>query len=337
MSLSNHSGVMRPTSRPQSALRHPLNHVLGTEANVRVLRVILLSEIPIGVSELARRAELQASGVARVCERLEDIGVIEAVGRGARNRQYRQSARFPLGALLVDLFRRESQRAIEVMQELQNAVHGGAEGVRGAWIEGPVASGTDRPGDPIIVTLLAEPAAVDALRVEMWRRLLPIQTRYDVVLELRVVTIADLETATKERLAELEDVRPLLGPPPRDLIEAARTTRRSTTPRHTKRHQHVDARAKEIARVIADRIARDPSIVDDAKRYIEKRMLSASPGEQLELREWQHILSAMSSPRLRRFLVSDDARATRLRQSSPFIGVLSDQERRRLFDAAKRR
>jgi len=53
---------MRPTSRPQSALRCPLNHILGTEANVRVLRAILLSDIPIGVPELARRAELQPSG-----------------------------------------------------------------------------------------------------------------------------------------------------------------------------------------------------------------------------------------------------------------------------------
>src|SRR3972149_6177663 len=85
---------MRPISRLQSALRCPLNHLLGTEANVRVLRVILLSDIPIGVSEIARLAELQPSGVARVCARLEDLGVIEAVGRGPRDRPKRPSPRF---------------------------------------------------------------------------------------------------------------------------------------------------------------------------------------------------------------------------------------------------
>lgn len=326
---------MRPTSRPQSALRCPLNYILGTEANVRVLRVVLLSDIPIGVSELARLAELQPSGVARVCTRLEDLGVIEAVGRGARNRQYRRATRFPLASSLVQLFRAENQRVLRLTQELQATVQS-TPGLQAAWIEGPVALGADRPGDPIVVTVLTDPVAVDSVRVQLWERLLPFQSNNDVVIELRVVTTADLETADRPRLAELERVRPLLGPPPLDLISAS-STPRGTPEARKKRHEHLDLRSKEIARLVANRIARDPSIVEDAKRYVERRLLSASPGERLELQEWENILSSMSIPRLRRFLVQDDARAARLRQSSPFLNALTQEERRTLFNSAARR
>jgi hypothetical protein len=101
-----------------------------------------------------------------------------------------------------------------------------------------------------------------------------------------------------------------------------------------KRHEHLDLRSRELARLIADRIAHDPSIVEDAKRYIERRLLSASQGERLELEEWQQVLATMSIPRLRRFLMKEGAQATRLRQSTPFLNVLSEQDRRTIFDSA---
>ena len=326
---------MRPISRLQSALRCPLNHMLGTEANVRVLRVILLSDIPIGVSEIARLAELQPSGVARVCARLGDLGVIEAVGRGPRNRQYRRSARFALRGPLVDLFSREHQRALGVMQELKAAVPARAPWAKSAWIEGPVALGTDRPGDPVVVGILVEPSAVDSTKVELGQALLSVESNHDVAIEIRVVTNADLETADPQRLAELEHARPLMGPLPLDLIGIPQKPR--GTSRSSKRlHQHLDLRSKDIARLVADRIARDPSIVEDAKRYIDRRLPSASAGERLELQEWQNLLTSMSVPRLRRFLVQDDARAMRLRQSSPFLHALSQAQRRALFEAAGR-
>lgn len=326
---------MRPTSHPQSALRCPLNHVLGTEANVRVLRVVLLSDIPIPVSELARRAELQVSGVARVCAHLEDLGVVEAIGRGTRNRQYRRNTRFPLGGSLVELYRQESQHAIQVTQELQAAVRT-MSGLRAAWIEGPVAKGIDRPGDPVVVGILVDAAAVEPVRLEAARRFLPVQANHDVVVELHVVTNADLVAADQHRLANLEPVRPLLGPPPLDLLRGAEPTLTRSAARK-KRHEHVDVRSKEIAKLIADRLARDPSLVEDARRYVERRLLSASPGEHLELQEWQQVLSTMSVPRLRRFLTADDARAVRLRQSAPFLNVLSEADRRAIFESSAKR
>lgn len=320
---------MRPTKHPQSALRCPLNHVLGTEASVRVLRVAMLSDIPIGVSELARLAALQPSGVARVCTRLEDLGVIEAVGRGRRNRLFRRANRFAFAGLLAALFAEERNRAQQVMQELRNVVRDLSPQPRAAWIEGTVALGTDGPGDAIVVGVLVEPSQVETARQQVWPQLLAMQRSRDVVMELRVLTMAELETADKQRRAELERVELLMGPPPLDLIRTGRAVK--TARRHLAGHAQLDARSKEIARILAEKIRRDPSLVEDARRYLERRIPSASPGERLELEEWQGILATMSIPRLRRFLVQDDARATRLRQSLPFLNVLTPEERRALL------
>ena len=327
---------MRPTSHPQSALQFPLNHVLGTEANVRVLRAIFLSDIPIGVSELARQTQLQASGVARVCTSLEDLGVIEAVGRGARYRQYRRSSRFRLAGALTQLFMDERMWGQEAMTEIRSAVQIGLP-VQAAWIEGPFAVGADRPEDTLVVGLLTEPAAVESVRQDRWQRLMPIQSSRNLTIELKVLTVADLKTADAKRRAELEEVIPIVGPPPLDLAAVGGPPPISRRASETKGHEQLDARAMDVARAVADRIRRDPSLVEDAKRFIERRLPSASSGERLELEEWRSILATMSIPRLRRFLVQDGARPTRLRQSLPFLNAISPEERKAIFAAASRK
>ena len=324
---------MRPTSHPQSALRYPLTRLLGTEAHVRVLRVVLSSDIPIGVADLARRAALQASGVARVCARLEDLGAIEAVGRGARHRQYRRTARGPMIAQLAALFAEERQRAEAITERLRQAVRAGKTPIRAAWIEGPVAAGTDRPGDPLVVGILVEPAVADRARQELERLLLALDAYGDVLVEVRTLTIADLATADAQRRAELESALPLLGPPPLDIARTRRPTRGASRAPRATRHVDLEGRSLAVARLLAEHLRRDPSLVEEARRYLERRIPRASPGERLELEEWQRLIATLSIARLRRFLVRDDARGRRLRQSSPFLAALSADERRALLAA----
>ena len=325
---------MRPTSHPQSALRYPLTRLLGTEAHVRVLRVVLSSEIPIGVAELARHAALQASGVGRVCTRLEDLGVIEAVGRGARHRQYRRAARGPLVAQLAALFAEERARAEGIFERLRRAVRRATTPIRAAWIEGPVAAGADRPGDPLVIGVLVEPALADRARQELERRLIALEAYGDVLVEVRALTIADLATADAPRRADLAAALPLLGPPPLDLTPTRRPPRRASRPPRATRHADREARSLALAALLAERVRHDPSLVEEARRYLARRIPRASPGERLELTEWRRILATMPAARLRRFLVRDDARGRRLRQSSPFLAVLSGDERRALLAAA---
>lgn len=300
---------------------------------MRVLRAIFLSDIPIGVSELARQTRLQASGVARVCTRLEDLGVIEAVGRGARYRQYRRASRFRLMNELTQLFTVERMWSQEVMTEVRSAVQIGPP-VQAAWLEGPVATETDRPDDTLVVGVLTEPAAVESVRQDRWQRLIPIQSSRNLTIDLKVLTVADLKTASARRRAELEQAVPLVGPPPLDLAVLREPRPSSRKVPGSRSHEHLDARALAVARAIADRIRRDPSLVEDAQRFIERRLPSASPGERLELEEWRFLLANMSVARLCRFLTQNSERAARLRQSLPFLSALAPAEREAIFAAA---
>jgi len=204
--------------------------------------------------------------------------------------------------------------------------------LRAAWVEGPVALGADRVEDTLVVGALVEPTGVESARSALWRGLLGVQSLHDLTTELRLYTLADLRTLDGPRRRELEQVLPLTGPPPLDIVDTGALAGRSSAGR-SRRHADLEARSREIARPIAELVRRDPSLVEEARRYIERRLLAASPGERLELEEWRSILEGMSIPRLCRFLLQDDARATRLRQSSPFLAVLSPDQRRALLPA----
>ena len=101
---------MRLTARHESALRTPLNDILATEANVRMLRVLTESRAPLNASELARRSLLQRSSEHRALEALKTTGIVARVGAGARS-QLRLSPEHPLAPAIEALFKAESARA----------------------------------------------------------------------------------------------------------------------------------------------------------------------------------------------------------------------------------
>jgi hypothetical protein len=101
-----------------------------------------------------------------------------------------------------------------------------------------------------------------------------------------------------------------------------------------RRHADLDARGLGIARAIARQLRRDPALSARALACVEQRMASASPQERLELEEWAQLLRTASPARLRRFLVAPGERATRLRQTLPFLGILSPEERQTVLDDA---
>ena len=76
---------MRPPAEQQSALRKPLNYLLGTETAVRILRVLSTTATPIGKAELARQADLNASGVRRALKPLIELGIVDEVGNTPRH------------------------------------------------------------------------------------------------------------------------------------------------------------------------------------------------------------------------------------------------------------
>ena len=147
---------------------------------------------------------------------------------------------------------------------------------------------------------------------------------HDVTIAIHGLTSADFAALPEVQRADLEETMPLLGPPPVELLSGGQFERAGAP---LKSHEDVDRRALALAQAIAARLSEDPSLVERAQRYIERRLRRASSRERKELEEWDRILGTMSLARLKRFLVEPSEHATRLRQTLPFVDALSKKER----------
>src|SRR5580765_5600549 len=100
---------MRPVARSQSAFRTPLNAILGTEAHVRLLRVLSAASPPLAPSEIAEEARLNLSGVVRALSALEETGVVTRLG-GSQRQLLAFNRDHPLAPAIGALFGAERQR-----------------------------------------------------------------------------------------------------------------------------------------------------------------------------------------------------------------------------------
>jgi hypothetical protein len=91
-------------------------------------------------------------------------------------------------------------------------------------------------------------------------------------------------------------------------------------------HQTID-RANEAAdHFIARRLRRDPRLFQTARRNLQRWM--AKEGKEISacFLEWADILNSLTRAEVADFLASDTPKARRLRQSSPFMGLLTRRE-----------
>ena len=313
---------MRTPRRTQSALRAPLNEILGTAANVRLLRVLALTRTAIGAGELASRTNLNRTSVYPALVALEGTGIIDYVGSGAQ-RQLRLRTAHPLAASLRALFRAEVRRIEDLIAALRKIAQSLQPIPTAVWIEGPVLTGTDRLGDPLVCYVLADPAALPALTDQLSEQVAQIERDADVTIEIRGTTRSELLSRPETTAAQLRDAILLAGIPPGALRP---DTPRTITPK-LRSHEEHDVRARRLAVAIAAKLKRDPELIRTAREHLDKRERTASTREQRALQEWARILSTMSPNRLQRFLIEPSERATRLRQSLPLLDVLSSTER----------
>lgn len=97
-------------------------------------------------------------------------------------------------------------------------------------------------------------------------------------------------------------------------------------------HRLLDARSLALHCVIARRISANPALVKIARDNL-RRWRQRQPGTAPRyLDEWEEIL-AEPLPEIVAFITSFSDRAVQLRQSSPFAGVLTGEERNRIYDA----
>jgi hypothetical protein len=92
----------------------------------------------------------------------------------------------------------------------------------------------------------------------------------------------------------------------------------------------LDPVSSEFQLALVSMLEEDLSLIRRAMEKVSEKLEHRHPGNGHDDWEWRKILDTYPLPRLLSFLGSDSPRATRLRKSSPFPEVMSEQEKERL-------
>nr|WP_294523647.1 hypothetical protein [uncultured Rhodopila sp.] len=212
-------------SSPQSAQRYPLTKILGTEANVRLLRELSRHGGQLSAPLLTARTGLAKASVRAALAALDAVGIVSPAGSG-RTHLYSIRADHPLSVCLGGLFEAEEARFAAIRNTVRSAAAAAGPGVLAVWIYGSVARGEDRTDSDLEIAVVATPAErariVDATR----------EALADPAAALGFVpAVIGLEPADSRRLARehdpwwvslSRDVIVLLGERPEDLAASVR-------------------------------------------------------------------------------------------------------------------
>lgn len=309
---------MRPPATQPSHLKQPFNQILRTETNVRVLRVLCRAEMAVGKAEVARRAELNDSGVRRALETLIDLGIVEAAS--ARVQSVRLNREHPLAGAIVGLFDAEAQQFTYFIASLRSAVDNILPPPISAWVDG-VEDYDPLQASKLRVSLIARADQVEAADSQLRAALADVLPHSDVRIEPRVLTRADLVASGRESYTD--DCVLLTAPHPADLLRA------KSGQEPPAGHGAHDRRQRQIAAVIAEWLINEPELMERARRVLLERVSSASSPKDPNM-EWLRLLEEKSVAYVRRLLLDPGEEATRLRQSMPFVAALSNSEREQL-------
>ena len=97
-----------------------------------------------------------------------------------------------------------------------------------------------------------------------------------------------------------------------------------------KDHKLIDERSLAFDRLIAAKLRSEPALVEKARGNLVRWLQTCSPAARPDLLEWQRLLSGPFDELLA-LLEATDEHTTRLRQSSPFCGILTPEERLRII------
>ncbi|MGQ0445692.1 MAG: hypothetical protein ACT4O2_11355 [Beijerinckiaceae bacterium] len=96
-------------------------------------------------------------------------------------------------------------------------------------------------------------------------------------------------------------------------------------------HSRVDERSLAMHRLVAKKVQADPDLLEKARENL-RRWRKAEGSPSLTLAEWENVLSGPVA-QVAQFLEERTERATRLRQSSPFAGILTEAERQTIYES----
>jgi DNA-binding transcriptional ArsR family regulator len=312
---------MRQPKHRNSQLLKPLDEILGTPTNVRLLRVLALRRTAVTAGELAKDAMLSRTSIYPALRQLELAGIVELVGAGSQ-KPVQLRDRHPLSRILKDLFQAEARRFAELTMALRKLHSDLPRPPLSAWLDESVYDA--QSGDALRLYVVAKPGDLEIIADYLNEHLSAIERKYDVHIAVQGLTRSELDTLPSSTLETANAIVLLAGVPPTALT--ARSGSAASAPALMSHDEH-DARSRKLALALAAKIRRDPGLIANAIEHIERRAEQASARERRELTEWARLLSTMSPARLQKFLAEGSERAVRLRQTLPALGLLSPAER----------
>jgi predicted transcriptional regulator len=311
---------MRPIASEQDPLRYPLNEIFGTQAHVRVLRVMAVEvDGPLTASDIAKRTGLTVPGAQKSLGKLLRTGFISRVG-GGRKHQYEIRRSDRLMQTAIELFQSEKNRFERLLSAIKNEIKNLTPPPQAAWIQA-IPREID---EPLILGMLHETIYLTKCANYLRTGLDGVEKDFDLTIELEGYTKADIPDL------ELDGITILYGVVPNK--PTSHTRQRATK---TITHRQKDDQLELMSRKLADIIQQDASIVRRAKDHIDRLIKEDQGAATGDIIEWRNILDAYPIQRLVRFVTSSSERARRLSQSNPFFAILNSEERAMVEDGVQ--
>ncbi len=293
---------MRSLKTKRSPLRYPLDRVLGSQAQIRILRVLLYeSQEALSASAVQRLGGLSPYGTRNALQKLVDAGIIERSG-DANFALYQSNRHHPLRHELATLFESEENRFSDFVNGLRQAAS--LPEVEHAWLRNVL----QEDGVPIEMVVVAELHALPWIDSEIRKRLLEFESAYDQIVEVIPCTRADAPPLSKDALH----------------LWGHAAEQKPSRRRNPERSHH-------LAKAISTMLQRDPTLRERAKRHIARLLQEDQGTARGDLAEWEQLLNAYSTRRLGELITADSSRSERLRRSMPFFAVLNHEEREDLL------
>jgi hypothetical protein len=99
----------------------------------------------------------------------------------------------------------------------------------------------------------------------------------------------------------------------------------------TRRHDWIDERSRALALRVAEHARQDLTVFDRALDRVRRHRDDPRARRVAALAEWEYILTSEPHSTVLELLIEDSERGQRLRQSSPFVGILPREERDAIF------
>jgi hypothetical protein len=96
-------------------------------------------------------------------------------------------------------------------------------------------------------------------------------------------------------------------------------------------HVRLEERSLALHRLVAEKVAANPALLEEARANM-RRWQAGEGSPNLALAEWEGILEEPIET-ITALLTHPGERARRLRQSSPFAGILTERERNVIYES----